>query len=107
MQVKTVQRKVLRLQKDAEKILRAQMKKYPALQPYARAPYTTYIVRMAVLAPLIIFLGPLLGLIASLGKPHHLATAAEHVATCCGCCTMRSACKRIVQESTESRFGQM
>lgn len=75
MQVKTVQKKVLQLQKDAEKLLRTQMKKYPALQPYARTPYTTYIVRLVVLAPLVIFLGPLLGLIGSLGKCHLPAAA--------------------------------
>lgn len=70
-----MQKKALQLQKDAEKILRTQMKKYPALQPYARAPYTTYVIRLVVLAPVAIFLGPMLGLIASLGKhSHHAGT---------------------------------
>ena len=68
MQVRNVQKKVSQLQKDGEKVLRTQMKKYPALQPYAKTPYTTYILRLGVLVPLFIFLGPLLGLIGSLGK---------------------------------------
>lgn len=67
MQVKQAQRKFFQLQKDGEKILRTQMKKYPVLQPYARTPYTTIILRLAVLTPFIIFLGPLLTLLGSLG----------------------------------------
>ncbi|KAL3131317.1 hypothetical protein ABBQ38_000607 [Trebouxia sp. C0009 RCD-2024] len=67
-QVRNVQKKVAQLQKDGEKVLRTQMKKYPALQPYAKTPYTTYILRLGVLLPLFIFLGPLLGLIGSLGR---------------------------------------
>lgn len=77
VQVKSVQKKVLQLQKDAEKILRTQMKKYPALQPYARTPYTTIIVKSVALFPFVIFLGPLLGLIASLGKSSNPSSAAE------------------------------
>ena len=71
VQIKNVQKKASQLQKDAEKILRTQMKKYPVLQPYARTPYTTYLIRLVFLIPFVIFLGPLLGLIGSLGKPGH------------------------------------
>ena len=68
VQVAQAQKKVLKIQKDLETLLRTQMKKYPALQPYARKPYTTIIVRMLVATPFIIFLGPILGLIGRLGK---------------------------------------
>lgn len=67
-QVAQAQKKVLKIQKDLETLLRTQMKKYPALQPYARKPYTTIIVRMLVATPFIIFLGPILGLIGRLGR---------------------------------------
>lgn len=62
-------------------MLRTQMKKYPALQPYAKTPYTTYILRLGVLVPVFIFLGPLLGLIGSLGKSNKPSTAAEQTQT--------------------------
>ena len=83
MQVRNVQKKVPQLQKDGEKVLRTQMKKYPALQPYAKTPYTTYILRLGVLVPLFIFLGPLLSLIGSLGKFCNAPSAADQSPMCC------------------------
>ncbi len=53
-------------------MLRKQMKKFPALQPYARKPYTTYIFTFLVATPFIIFTGPVLSLLGLLGKTHML-----------------------------------
>lgn len=49
-------------------MLKQQMKKFPALQPYARKPYTTYIFTALVATPFIIFTGPVLSLLGFLGK---------------------------------------
>lgn len=65
-QVKQIQKKLLKVQKDGEIMLRTFMKKYPALQPYARKPYTTYIFRAVVALPFITLLGPLLSLVGVL-----------------------------------------
>ncbi len=60
------------MQKDGEIMLKQQMKKFPALQPYARKPYTTYIFTALVATPFIIFTGPVLSLLGLLGKTHML-----------------------------------
>ena len=39
------------------------MKKFPALQPYAKKPYTSYIVYLAVALPLSVIVLPILGAI--------------------------------------------
>jgi len=56
------------VQKDGEIMLKQQMKKMPALQPYARKPCTTYIFTFLVATPFIIFTGPVLSLLGLLGK---------------------------------------
>lgn len=53
-------------------MLKQQMKKFPALQPYARKPYTTYLFTALVATPFIIFTGPVLGFLGLLGKTHML-----------------------------------
>ncbi|KAL0047308.1 hypothetical protein WJX82_000390 [Trebouxia sp. C0006] len=71
-QVKSWQKKIQKVQKDGEIMLKKQMKKFPALQPYARKPYTTYIFTFLVATPFIIFTGPFLSLLGLLGKTHML-----------------------------------
>ena len=68
VQVKQAQKKVLKLRKDLESSLRTQMKKYPALQPYARKPYTTWIISVVAAGPLCIDVAPLLSVLRAIGK---------------------------------------
>ena len=81
MQVKQVQKKVLKLRRDTESALRAQMKKYPALQPYARKPYTTWIISVVAAVPLVIAVGPLLALLGVIGKQE--VPLWSHIVTSC------------------------
>lgn len=67
-QVKSWQKKFQKVQKDGEIMLKQQMKKFPALQPYARKPYTTYLFTALVATPFIIFTGPVLGFLGLLGS---------------------------------------
>ena len=60
---------MLKVQKDGELLLRTFMKKYPALQPYARKPYTTFLVRALAITPFLIFCGPIFAFLGGLGKP--------------------------------------
>ena len=56
---------MLRTKKELEALLAAQMKKVPQLKPYAKPPFTTYIILAALAAPFFTIL-PLLGLIGEL-----------------------------------------
>ena len=60
MQVKNGQKQVAQVQRKLEAALRTQMKKYSALQPYARKPYTSYIIYFAAGLPIIVFFVPIL-----------------------------------------------
>lgn len=71
-QVKQIQKKLQKVQKDGEIMLRTFMKKYPVLQPYARKPYTTYLFRALVTIPIITFIGPVLSLAGVLTSKLHL-----------------------------------
>ena len=66
MQVKNGQKQLTQLQRKLEAALRTQMKKYPALQPYARKPYTSYIIYFAAALPAAVFLLPILGTLVAI-----------------------------------------
>lgn len=67
-QVKQAQKKVLRLRKDLESALRTQMKKYRPLQPYARKPYTTWILSVTAAVPVLVAVRLVLAVFGILGR---------------------------------------
>lgn len=98
VQVRNGQKQLQQLQRKLQAALRAQMKKTPALQPYARKPYTSYIVYFIAAVPALVFVSfvlPILGTILALlfgMQPHFQwlymlgAELNDHHRTCCFVC---------------------
>ncbi len=78
MQVQQAQKKVHKVWKNWEIALRTQMRKFPALQPFARKPYTTYLLTALAASP-VFFIGPILGLIGSLGEQFFIVAVSSRM----------------------------